>query len=281
MYKFNSISGGQSSAYLATKFPAKYNVFSLVCIEDKKCKPSDIKLIQAINDKLESSHTIERGEFIATAEMDKTLYAVFDLEQQIGKEIAWVRGDSYEKIIRNKGGDLPNIMTRFCTSLLKIDPLFEYWIRFIGEKVDMQIGFRLGEDMRALRMQKNMVYRSPISQNIQTHRKKWGVFDWRELSFPLIDHRITKTQISNFWKGKPVRFARYNNCVGCFHRHPLFLNKLSRSEGGKMRWFADMERLTGNRWRKDTSYQKIINMNQQVEISFNEFSSCDTGYCIT
>ena len=103
MKTINSLSGGKTSSYLAVHYPADYNIFSLVCIDDKKCVPLDKKIVQSINDKFEKYGYIKKyGEFIATAEDDKTLKVMFDLEQMLGKEIVWVRGDSFETIIKKK-----------------------------------------------------------------------------------------------------------------------------------------------------------------------------------
>lgn len=56
----NSLSGGKSSSYLAVKFPAEYNVFSVVCIDEIKCKPKDKFIINYASEKLQI-------DFIATA----------------------------------------------------------------------------------------------------------------------------------------------------------------------------------------------------------------------
>ena len=48
MKSINSLSGGKTSSYLAYHYPADYNLFSLIRIEDKRCTPKDLKLIQFI-----------------------------------------------------------------------------------------------------------------------------------------------------------------------------------------------------------------------------------------
>ena len=95
MKTLNSISGGKTSSYLAKHYPADYNVFSLVRIEDIRCTPKDKKLVQLVSDKIGT-------EFIATAESDKTLQVVLDLEQVIGSEIKWLIGETFESLIKRK-----------------------------------------------------------------------------------------------------------------------------------------------------------------------------------
>jgi diphthamide synthase (EF-2-diphthine--ammonia ligase) len=53
MLTVNSISGGKSSAFLAKHYPADYELFSLVCIDDVKCAPKDKSIVQFVNDKLQ------------------------------------------------------------------------------------------------------------------------------------------------------------------------------------------------------------------------------------
>ncbi len=114
-------------------------------------------------------------------------------------------------------------------------------------------------------------------------RNKWRSIQTQKPVFPLIEANLLKQDIENYWKGKPVRFAKHNNCVGCFHRHPLFLAKMADEHPNKMQWFADRETVgsTGHHrtWRSDTTYQKIISAAKQLEIGFEDLSDCDSGYC--
>lgn len=119
MKTVNSVSGGRTSAYLAANYPADYNVFALVQIEDEDCKPADKWLQKTVSDKIGK-------EFIATAEDDLTLYAVLDLEQFLGREIHWVTGSTFDYIVENKGGWLPNKLHRFCTVEMKLIPIFRF-----------------------------------------------------------------------------------------------------------------------------------------------------------
>ena len=68
---------------MACHYPADYNVFALVRIEDVNAAPKDKGLIKAVSEKL-------GVDFIATAEDDKTLKLMLDLEQKIGSPITWL-----------------------------------------------------------------------------------------------------------------------------------------------------------------------------------------------
>ena len=48
----NSLSGGESSSYMAVHFPADYELFSIVCINDENSRIKDAQMNNYINDKL-------------------------------------------------------------------------------------------------------------------------------------------------------------------------------------------------------------------------------------
>ena len=116
MKTINSLSGGKTSSYIAANYPADYNVFSLVRIEDERCKFKDEKIRKLVEDKLQAP-------FIATAEDDTIVYTMLDLEQYIGREITWVTGPTFDQLIKDKGQYLPNKVARYCTTELKTQPI--------------------------------------------------------------------------------------------------------------------------------------------------------------
>jgi diphthamide synthase (EF-2-diphthine--ammonia ligase) len=54
MKTMNSISGGKTSAYIAAHYPADYDIFALVRIEDKNCLFPDAKIRQEVEDRIHS-----------------------------------------------------------------------------------------------------------------------------------------------------------------------------------------------------------------------------------
>lgn len=259
MKTVTSVSGGQSSAYIAANYPSDFLIFALVCIEDPACTPKDAKLVQEVSDRV-------GREFIATAEDDVILHTMLDLEQYLGQRIEWVAGKSFDNLRKNS---LPNITWRHCTELMKIKPMFQWWKNTIGEPVEMQIGFRSGEEKRASRMFDNCD---------ADGFRAYGKTPWQKPVFPMIDDGIRRDKVVEFWKGKPVRFAKQNNCVGCFHRNPLVLRKMFDLHPEKMEWFADMEERKGARWKSEMTYRDISKHRPQAEINFEDWG-CDSGHC--
>ena len=55
---------------------------------------------------------------------------------------------------------------------------------------------------------------------------------------------------------------------------------MAQEHRNKMEWFAKMEEMNKpNTFKKDLSYNQIINWNPQTELSFDDFDECDSGYC--
>ena len=127
----NSLSGGKTSSYIAANYPADYNVFSLVRTDDKNCIFPDKKIRQEVSDRLGT-------EFIGTLEEDMIIYTMLDLEQFIGSKIDWVTGKTFDEItVRNGKRYLPNVTQRFCTTEMKLQPIFDWWRKEINEVVKM------------------------------------------------------------------------------------------------------------------------------------------------
>lgn len=279
MKTVNSISGGKTSAYIAKHYPADINIFSLVRIES--ClwmNGKDEKTRQIVSDKLGT-------EFIGTAEMDDIIYTILDLEQFIGQEIKWVTGVTFDELINRGSGYLPNQKARFCTSELKIKPIFDYLNSLNILPVEMRIGFRPNELSRAGRVTERAgkdgieMMRTPIGK-MNNGNNKWGEVAYRKTTFPLITDNITKDVIYNYWNDKPVRFAYRNNCVGCVNRQPLMISHMATKEERKVQWFAEQERKTGNRFLKGVTFDEILKFHRQGSL-FNDddFNDCDSGFC--
>lgn len=306
MKSVNSLSAGETSSYMAVHFPADYDVFSVVCIDDTRCKPSDPAVIEYANRKLEKYST-QYGEFIATAEDDKSLVVMMDLEQIIGREITWVRGQSFDYIIRNKsifGGEpsrLPHRISRYCTTIMKMQAIFEWWWNNIYEKVDMRIGFRIDEFKRMERFFNNSnptQFSIPISCSTQGQRlQKNQTFKWRYCSFPLVENMVTKFDVKKYWREngwiqadlfqerRQIKFPAISNCVGCFHKNPETLATMWEMHPAKMTWFAEQEKIGKGTWLDTGQTYFQIGENRyeiakEVMYEIMEMGeSCDSGGC--
>jgi len=281
MKTINSLSGGKTSSYIAANYPADYNIFSLVRTNDRNCLFPDSKIRQIVSDKIGK-------EFIGTLEEDTIIYTMLDLEQFIGQKIDWVSGKTFDEIINRNGKMyLPNVTQRFCTTEMKLQPIFNWWKNNIDEPVIMRIGFRANEMRRA----KNMVEKSnkngclefkDIVGQSKNGRNKWKNIEWQKPEFPLINDAIFKDTIENYWQDKPVRFAYMNNCVGCFHRNEILLKYMSEKHPNKFQWFCDQENKGGygsRTFKNGMTYTQIKKWKTQLELFDDDFNECDSGYC--
>jgi len=281
MKTINSLSGGKTSSYIAANYPADYNVFSLVRTDDKKCLFPDAKIRQEVSDRLGTK-------FIGTLEDDMIIYTMLDLEQYIGKKIDWVTGKSFDQIINRNGKRyLPNVTQRFCTTEMKLQPIFNWWRENINKVCEVRIGFRANEQSRAKTMLSktnkngNSTFKTIVGK--RKTQNKWANIEWQKPMFPLIKDNIYKDTIENFWKDKNVRFAYMNNCIGCFHRTPILLKHMSDKHPNKYEWFmnAEQNNTTYNKtsFKNGMTYKQIKNSFKQTSLFDNDFDDCDSGYC--
>jgi len=269
MKTVNSLSGGKTSSYIAMNYPADYNVFALVHSTDPLTAPKDKGLIKKVSDKI-------GFDFIGTLEADETLKVVLELEQRIGKAITWVAGKSFDQVIEEK--NIPNKMWRFCTTEMKMIPIFNWWYKEIGEICKMRIGFRLDEFERSERFTTTMKYRE--SQKLTGEKRyNWNEIKWRVGDFPLIDDRITIKDIVKYWQDDPMPFPTSSNCVGCFWKSERELRQNWDDYPGKMEWFAKKEREKGHTFRTGITFDKIKKTPKQAEMFFGGGSCQSEGYC--
>ena len=279
MITVNSLSGGKTSSYIAANYPADYDVFALVRIEHEASRFKDEKIRREVEDRIQAP-------FIATAEDDMIIYTILDLEQYIGRKITWVTGRTFDEVL-NGAGTLPDPLRRYCTTQMKLEPMFEWWRNTINTPCDFRLGFRANEQSRAKRTNEKTNEKGYLEMKAiigkRGTRNAWGMIEWQRPIYPLIHDNIYKDDIEKYWKDKPVRFAWMNNCVGCFHKTPALIRKMYDKHPDKINWFASKERIKHEKdvWYKDKnlSFNDIIKWNPQTELFDDDFNECDSGYC--
>jgi len=276
MKTVTSVSGGRTSSYMALNYPTDYNIFSLVRIEDPLCAPSDKSIIRYVEDKIEKP-------FIATAESDKTLYVLRQLEQDLGKEIIWVTGKTFEQLIRDSnanGNYLPNRRKRFCTQLMKLDPIFWYCYLNLMESEDdfisMNIGYRSDEKTRKATDEYDFI---KSTKNFGLRYQNHEIIEWRESHFPLRKDNIDQFTIRHYFTHlSSYDFPVYSNCAGCFNKTEKELQEQFVYEPNKMAWFKRMEEITGSRWNISATLSQIEQM-EFTEEQVSEMSRYETCNC--
>lgn len=189
MKTVNSLSGGKTSSYLAANYPADIDIFALVCIDDPNANASnrsDPFFKKIANEKLQktSSHW---PEFVATSEDPIILRTIYELEQFTGREITLVRGMGWEKMMQIKQA-VPNRSKRFCTTILKILPIFEHLFSKWDLPVKMRMGYRYDEKERKEDFQDTFRY--------STHCEKYWNLD--EIKNPII-RKVARQHSDGFY----------------------------------------------------------------------------------
>lgn len=299
MITVNTISGGKSSATNAILFPADYNVCSLVRIERPPItenrfdcswmKGKDEPTRKIIEDRIGT-------DFYGTAEDDTIIYTILDLEQVLGKEIKIITGETFDHVITNAGRCLPDPLRRFCTEEMKLKPMFEWWRNTINEPAEFRLGFRKGEEKRAVNTLKKcnengvLEMRAVVGKSKTGKRNKWGDVEWQIPSFKLIENLITRDYVEGFIADYNIRFADKNNCGNCFHQDPLFMawRQLNNENIREvLKWAGTKEGVKHKKdvWfkEKQLTMEQIMNFAPQYsfisELAENDFNECDSGHC--
>lgn len=241
MQRVISFSGGRSSAMLAVKY----------------YQPGDIVTFQNTGKEVE-----ETLQFIKQCQDYFNLPIVWLEYDRANKfrivtfETASRNGEPYAELISHRK-TLPNIMTRYCTSDLKMK-VEKYYLNSIGVKnYEKLVGIRADEPRRLIKMElANIKGDNPF-----------------EYLTPLATERITKANVLEFWKSQPFDLAingEYGNCDLCFLKGRNKLIKLIRQNPEKADWWIQQEAEKGT-FLNGISYTdlKKVALNQ-MQIDFEQ-----------
>lgn len=280
MKTVNSLSGGKTSSYLAVHYPGDYELFALVCVDDHNAgRKIPAWLKREVNERLQK-YCPHWPEFRATTEDTSTITAILDLEQMIGREIVVLRGMGWEEMMQKRSA-VPNRQRRFCTTVMKMQPIFEFCYKYTGLPVDMRIGYRYDEIERSFRFSTKMQHATHCEYRPNSSRwiHRWQEIEWRVGSFPLIEDKVLHFHVQQFWKDKGIVFPADSNCQNCFWKHEQQLRKNYETNPDIMKWAAVQEEIIGHTFRDRHSLLQIKNIGLQQEFIFGIGSGCQAGFC--
>ena len=268
---------------MAINFPTDVNVFALVCIDAHNAglgpKPIDPAIKKEVNDRLQK-YCSHWPEFRATSEDPLVLKTVLDLEQIMGREITWVRGIGFDTAIRWKSS-IPNEVKRWCTTYLKIIPIFEHVFKYHGIPVSMNMGYRADEAERASHMHPLLKYpvRCEYRPKSMTWIQRWEMMDWQRLNYPMIEANVMRPTVMKFWESKPIEFAVDTNCLMCYWKSEAQLRKNFEANPATMAWSMVMEDMQEYTWKKNMSMQGVKNLGIQQDFFYGGGAGCNSGFC--
>lgn len=178
-------------------------------------------------------------------------------------------GEPFRTLIEAKKY-LPNVVTRFCTTELKIRPMKRYLVKELGWKNwAAAVGIRADE----------------------AHRTKGESKDRWSYWYPLLNAGTTKRIVNDFWRKQDFDLGLSNasgstpkgNCDFCFLKSEAILAAMVREHPDRAEWWSGMERLAGSTFHKKRDFAEFVDFVQrQEDWVFNEqgyFCQADEGEC--
>jgi 3'-phosphoadenosine 5'-phosphosulfate sulfotransferase (PAPS reductase)/FAD synthetase len=159
------------------------------------------------------------------------------LFRAIGHNSASHNGEPFEAVIANRHF-LPNPVTRFCTSELKIKTSARYVRAILGwVHWDCILGMRADEPGRMAKARKSC------------EKERW------ENIMPLATAGVTKRHVTDFWMAQPFDLklpnlnnkTSHGNCDLCFLKAEKTIQGLMREEPGRAAWWIEQEKKLGGK----------------------------------
>lgn len=149
---------------------------------------------------------------------------------------AWAarKGEPFEKLIRRRNF-LPNPVSRFCTSELKIRTMHRYLRAFHAwPEWDQMIGIRADEQRRVAKIR---------ARGTSTETKD------ETMLLPLADAGVTVQEVGRFWGAQPFKLELTvvngktidGNCVYCFNKSPWQRLSIARAGKHSIDWYVRAE----------------------------------------
>lgn len=207
--------------------------------------------------------------------------------EEVSHNSASRNGEPFAALIRARKF-LPNPISRFCTTELKIRTIRRWCVLSFGRSITWTqvVGLRADEPRRVERI-------------LDPARQKKTGREARQVAVPLAAAGITKADVLAFWRAQPfdlrLKGEWEGNCDGCFLKRRAFIARLWQDHPERAAWWAGEEatvaRLTsglGNRFRKDWrgGYAAIgeearnrlpLPEPPADDDGFDAFASCDGG----
>jgi hypothetical protein len=202
-------------------------------------------------------------------EREETYDFVRDCAKQWNVPVHWVeRPGGFAKLIEDRGY-VPNPVTRFCTTELKIRPI-KKWMRARGyEHWGMVIGVRADEVHRMVRLQRG------------EGNERW----WYQ--FPLVDAGVCEDDVMAYWRCSPfdLRLKPYeSNCDLCFLKGVKKRLQIITAHPELATWWIEQETKIGATFRKDQPVSSLLTradlLRRQLDLFPAEVLDVGEGDCL-
>ena len=176
---------------------------------------------------------------------------------------------------------IPNVQKRFCTTILKMEPIFNFLYKYTDLPVKMRIGYRYDEQERVANFSNEFTFQAKSEYQINSNRwiQRWEIITWREGEFPLIDDKIFHNQIQEYWNTKSIDFPEDSNCLNCFWKQEQQIRKNFDTDNAIMQWSKIMEDLAGYTFKDKYSFTQLEKIGLQLDFNFGTGAGCQAGEC--
>ena len=185
-------------------------------------------------------------------------------------------GEPFEAAIKSRGY-LPNPVTRYCTTLLKIRPFANY-LHTISDDWDQMVGIRADEQRRVSKIRAN-----PVEDRF-----------YRRM--PLADAGVTKEMVGDFWRRQPFDLelpnnngvTMHGNCDLCYLKGGSQVLSLITEKPERAVWWVKMEKMiyesaekkSGAVFRSDRpSYKDMLSFSQKQMDMFDPAEEAIACFC--
>lgn len=166
-------------------------------------------------------------------------------------------GEVFASLIR-KRKYLPNPVTRFCTSEMKVLPTKRFMASIGLRDYTAVVGLRADEPRRAHKLKSDQT---------------------RDIAVPMFDAGHSREHVMEFWSkqdfdlGLPDGDEAFTNCDLCFLKGRERLKRVMEQEPGRADWWIAMEQELGASFRSDRpSYKTMLH---QITVQGNLFGVGD------
>ena len=175
--------------------------------------------------------------------------------REVNFETASRNGEPFEQLITKKNY-LPNVVTRYCTSELKIRVMRDFMRSQGFNEWTNMVGIRYDEQHRA------------ANAKAQEYKQRWTN------EYPLLRDKITKQEVNDFWEKQSFNLnlkPHEGNCDLCFLKGRDKLVNIIRDDPPRAKWWIEMEKSVGGTFRKNVPVDFLVKLSQQKQLDlFNE-----------
>jgi len=164
--------------------------------------------------------------------------------RQVTYETASRKGEPFAALIE-KRKYLPNVVTRFCTQDLKVRVIKRFMMSLGHRHWTNAIGIRYDEPARWSKTR-------AIGE-----KERW------ETWLPMVDWRVTKPQVLDYWRKMPfdLNLKHYQgNCDLCFLKGRNKIKRLLTDHPEKADWWKEQEAGVGATFRKGLSLETFMDL---------------------